>query len=95
MKRRTSFATPVVLVAVASCHAPTHSNPPGPVNPPSPRIMTIDECSAVEVGEACSYDHGTCSIGAEDGCGLQGYECKETTPGTFTWVEQARPCDLQ
>ena len=55
--------------------------------------MTIDECKAVKIGETCSYDYGTCSIGSAENCGLQGYECKESTPGAFAWAEQNVPCE--
>lgn len=92
--RRTHFATPFVLVAVAGCPKSTHSNPPGPAaNPPPPKLMSIDDCKAVQVGATCSYEYGECSIGPEDiHCGLQGYDCKETAPGTFTWTETKLAC---
>jgi len=87
--------TPFVLVTAIGGCKPTHDNPPGPTgNPPAPDKMSITECQAVRPGADCAYEYGECSVGPDNiDCGLQGYDCKETAPGKFTWTEIKFACD--
>ncbi|MBL0219817.1 MAG: hypothetical protein IPQ07_38880 [Myxococcales bacterium] len=91
-QRRISFAAPFVMIVTAACggpakQTPIHDNPPQPQPQPqtTPTELTAEQCKAITHDSPCE---GTQSCHIADGCGLNGFECRDGK-----WQEQMLLCN--
>lgn len=83
-----SFAAPFVMVVTAACGGSGSKTPPIHPNPPGPDPKTQNACSAdVKPDGACTADE-KCSVPSADGCGLNGYQCRDGK-----WSEMMTACN--
>jgi hypothetical protein len=84
--RRTSFATPFVLVVTSGCWSNYQSGHNPPMNQHAP--MSPELCSSLNEGDACNGGE-SCDIPRDDGCGVVGYTCGDD----HKWHQRLNLCN--